>query len=264
MSECYEVTAVRFATAQTMRRNEFLHFDWYGAADGPMTADFYFWAVTGGDRVILFDTGFTETVANARHQQFLAPMTECLRELAISPVDVDTIVYSHLHYDHIGNLGLFPDADIVVQAAELDFWTSPMARRRLFAQVAEQDYLDDLVKAQSDGRVRCIYGDTPLAPGIDALDLAGHTAGQQGLRVQTARGGVVLASDAAHYAQEVSHDWPFQITDSLSGMYAAYDRLRALADAGDVVVPGHGAEVRADFPTRTFGDGGVLVRLGSA
>lgn len=262
MSGQYEVTAVRFATAPTVKEREFLHFDVYGVPNGPMTCDFYFWVLTGGGRVILFDTGFTEPVARAHDQQFLAPMTQCLHELGVSPAEVDTIVYSHLHFDHAGNLGLFPTAEIVIQAAELDFWTSPMARRPLFAMAAEQDYLDELVKADSDGRVRRIAGDTALAPGIDALDLSGHTAGQQGLRVQTAARPVVLASDAAHYVQEISDDWPFQITDSLSGMYAAYDRLRALQAAGDVVVPGHAAEVLTEFPARRFGDGGVLVRLG--
>jgi glyoxylase-like metal-dependent hydrolase (beta-lactamase superfamily II) len=262
MSERYEVTAVRFATAQTFKGREFLHFDVYGAQDGPMTCDFYFWLITGGDRVILFDTGFTEPVARAHNQQFLAPMTHCLRELAISPGDVDTIVYSHLHFDHAGNLGLFPNAQIVVQAAELDFWTSPMARRPLFAMAAEQDYLDDLVKADGQGRVRRIAGDTPLAAGIDAVELAGHTVGQQGLRVQTATRPVVLASDAVHFVQELEEDWPFQITDSLSGMYTAYDRLRTMQAAGDVIVPGHAAEVLTVFPARRFGDGGVLVQLG--
>jgi glyoxylase-like metal-dependent hydrolase (beta-lactamase superfamily II) len=261
VSEHYEVTAVRFATAPTARRQEFWHFDLYGAEDAPMTCDFYFWVITGGDQVILFDTGFTEPVAVAHNQQFLAPMAQCLAELGLTAGDVGTIIYSHLHYDHVGNLGLFPGAEIIVQGAELDFWTSPMARRPLFAMAAEQDYLDDLVAADAQGRVRRISGDTPLAAGIDALDLSGHTAGQQGLRVQTAARPVVLASDAAHYAQELSEDWPFQITDSLSGMYAAYDRLRAMQAAGDVIVPGHAAEVLADFPARRFGDGGVAVRV---
>jgi glyoxylase-like metal-dependent hydrolase (beta-lactamase superfamily II) len=261
LSARYDVRAVRFATAETVKSREFLHFEVYGAQDGPMVADFYFWVIMGGDRVILLDTGFAEPAARARGQHFLAPMTQCLRELALSPADVDTIVYSHLHYDHMGNLGLFPNAEIVIQAAELDFWTGPMARRRLFAYAADQDYLDELRQADADGRVRRITGDTPLAPGLDALDLRGHTAGQQGLRVQTAERPVVLASDAVHFAQEMSEDWPFQITDSLSGMYAAYDRLRALQDAGDVIVPGHAAEVRDDFPARTFGDGGAIVQL---
>jgi glyoxylase-like metal-dependent hydrolase (beta-lactamase superfamily II) len=262
MSGRYEVTAVRFATAATVSQREFLHFDIYGVPSRPMTCDFYFWVITGGDRVILFDTGFTEPVARAHDQQFLAPMTGCLHEMGISAGDVDTIVYSHLHFDHTGNLPLFPAAEIIVQSAELDFWTSPMARRRLFAMAAEQDYLDDLVKADAEGRVRRIAGDTPLAPGIDALDLSGHTVGQQGLRVQTAARPLVLASDAAHYVQEISDDWPFQMTDSLSGMYAAYDRLRVWQADGDVIVPGHDAEVLSGFPSREFGDGAALVRLG--
>jgi glyoxylase-like metal-dependent hydrolase (beta-lactamase superfamily II) len=262
MSERFEVTAVRFATAQTVRSREFWHFDLYGAQDGPMTCDFYFWVVAGADHVTLFDTGFTEAVARAHNQQFLAPISRCLSELDISPGDVGTIVFSHLHYDHVGNLELFPDAEIIVQAAEIDFWTSPMARRPLFAMAAEQQYLDELVKADADGRVRRITGDTPLLPGIDALDLSGHTAGQQGLRVQTAAGPLVLASDAAHYVQEIEQDWPFQIIDSLSGMYTAYDRLRAMRATGDVIVPGHAAEVLTRFPGRRFGDGGALVRLG--
>jgi hypothetical protein len=112
------------------------------------------------------------------------------------------------------------------------------------------------------GRIAGRAGARFSATAAGGLDLAGHTAGQQGLRMPAATRQVVLASDAAHYIQKIKGDWPFHIAERLPDMYAAHDRLRAMQAAGHVVVPGPAAEVFTGFPARRFGDGGVLVRLG--
>ena len=210
---------------------------------------------------MLLDTGFTEPVAQAHRFTLLASMHEGLHALGLSPNDVDTIIMSHLHFDHTGNLELFPNVEIVVQGAEMDFWSSAIARRTLFAATAEKSYLDQLARADSEGRVRRIHGDTGVAAGIEALALPGHTPGLQGLRIQTAERTIILAADSVHFFDELRNDWPFTAIDSLSSTYASYDRLRALEAAGDVLVPGHTTETIAEYASREFGSGGLVIDL---
>jgi glyoxylase-like metal-dependent hydrolase (beta-lactamase superfamily II) len=256
-----DVRAVRFAAHETRRSSSYLRWDVYGQADATFTISYFFWVVRGPHDVLLLDTGFDQPVAARRGQELVAPMRECLAAAEVDPGEVGTIVLSHLHFDHVGNLELFPQAELVVQAAELEFWSDPIALRPQFASVAERSYLDTVARADAAGRIRRITGDTTLAPGITAISLPGHTPGQQGLRIDGADHGVVLASDAVHYYDELRHDMTFVIVHDVAEMYRSYDRLRAYETSGDVVVPGHDTEVLDRFPTEPFGQGGVIVDL---
>jgi glyoxylase-like metal-dependent hydrolase (beta-lactamase superfamily II) len=77
------------------------------------------------------------------------------------------------------------------------------------------------------------------------------------VRVDTAGGPVVLASDATHFYANLQEDRPFAIVHSLPGMYAAFDRVRALAGGDDDrIVPGHDPLVLAP-PRRGTGTRGA-------
>jgi glyoxylase-like metal-dependent hydrolase (beta-lactamase superfamily II) len=62
-------------------------------------------------------------------------------------------------------------------------------------------------------------------------------------------GPVILASDAVHYYEELERDRPFSIVASLADMYATYDQIRELAEAGARVVAGHDPLVADRFGT---------------
>jgi len=89
----------------------------------------------------------------------------------------------------------------------------------------------------------------------------GHAAGLQVVRVQTAGGVVVLASDAAHLYENLEADRPTWIVHSLPDMYDAFDRVRELAGDGGVIVPGHDPEVVRRFPAAGTGLEDVAMRI---
>jgi glyoxylase-like metal-dependent hydrolase (beta-lactamase superfamily II) len=136
-----------------------------------------------------------------------------------------------------------------------------MVHRAMFSTGYVPEYVDAVLAAQADGRVRVLDGDADLGPGLAAVHLPGHTPGQQGLRVETAAGAVVLVSDAAHFPEELDHDWMFSHVDSVSSMYQSYDRLRALRTAGDTVIPGHSRGTQLSYPGRSFEGGGRIVDI---
>ena len=257
----HDVFAVRFAIDETTCSETFLRYGNYGKPDGTLLRAFYYWVVRGADEVVLFDCGFDQQVADRHGHGRVEPIGAGLEALSIAPGDVKLIVISHLHYDHVGNLAQFPNAEIAVQASEDEFWSSAMARRGLFSTLTEPEYMASLERARAEGRLRLLHGDTEVAGGIRALSLPGHTPGQQGLVVESAARPVVLASDALHFRAELDNDWPFMILSDLVGMYESFDKLRGLDDAGHLIVPGHGPEVAGDFEVVRYGSDGVIARL---
>ena len=89
------------------------------------------------------------------------------------------------------------------------------------------------------GRVRLYNGVVRLAPGITLHPAPGHSAGLQFVRVHTARGWVVLASDVSHFYENMEQYRPFSTCVSVADMLESHDLIRAAAPSLAHIVPGH-------------------------
>ena len=105
-----------------------------------------------------------------------------------------------------------------------------------------------MVRRVYAGRVRFHDGDAELAPGVSVHLIGGHTMGLQVVRVATRRGWVVVASDASHFYANMEEIRPFPIVYNLTDMVEGYDRLRALADSPEHIIPGHDPLVLERYP----------------
>ena len=176
-----------------------------------------------------------------------------------------TLVVTHLHYDHVGNLAAFPEAELVVPRKELDFWTGPQAARYQFAAHVEATEVGRLEEARRSGRVRLTDGTEEIVDGVTAIVVGGHSPGQQVTVVAAEEGDVVLTSDAVHFYEELELDRPFGVVADLEAMYGAYDLVKRLGAApGAIVVPGHDPEVMERFPDVGGQTSGLAVRVGGA
>jgi len=259
----YEVLAVRYGTRLTRRSEVFLHYEVYGEPDAETRMDYFFWVARSPERTVLIDCGFNERSGARRGRTMLCPPVPALERLGIAPDDIGLLIATHAHYDHIGNLGSFPAAELVMAEREYAFWTGPLGSRPLFAVSAEAEDIELLRQARKAGRLRLVSGRERAVGGIDVVDVGGHTPGQLIVLVATDRGEVVIASDALHYYEEMILDRPFTHVADLPAMFACFGLLRGLAaDGAREIVAGHDPDVMRRFPEAAGDAAGLAVRVG--
>lgn len=254
----YEVFALRYAMREARRANHFIGGDPH---DAPMPMDYYLWLIRGAGRVIVVDSGFTAEVAARRRRTFLRCPIEALRLLEVEAETVEHVVLTHLHYDHVGNFHRFPAAEFHLQEPDLHFAVGRHMRHPHLAHSYEVEDVVGIVRLNYAGRVRLHNGLVALAPGITLHPGPGHTPGMQFVRVNTARGAVVLASDVSHFYENMETGRPFPTCVSVADMIESYDRLRAAAPSPAHIVPGHDPLVMQRYPAPSPALGGIVVRL---
>ena len=123
----------------------------------------------------------------------------------------------------------------------------------------EADHVISMVRALYADRVCFHDGDAEIAPGVSLHRVGGHSDGLQVVRVETARGPVVIASDAMHFYANAETGNPFPIIYDLGAMAAGWRIAKKLAGGDDSrVIPGHDPLVRQRFPAVPGTDGEVV------
>ena len=172
---------------------------------------------------------------------------EVVRRAGVQPAEVPVALISHLHYDHWAGHSLFPKAQFWIQQDELGFWTGRHASMPAFRGSANVPALANLVTLNYGNRLKIIAGDNDVLPGLRLHRVGGHTAGLQILSVNTARGPVVLTSDASHFYHNVENRQPTQIITSLPEMLDGFETIHELAGPQKLIVAGHDPQVRERF-----------------
>jgi len=231
----YEVYALKYGERDTTA----CQFFYREPSHEPITLHYYVWLILGGSYPILVDTGFLDDDARARGIRNYVSPAAMVERAGVKPGDVPVALITHLHYDHWAGHSLFPGAEYWIQGDEVAFWTGPFGRSPAFRQSANVESLARLVTLNYANRVRIVDGDREVLPGLRVHRVGGHTAGLQIVSVETARGPVILTSDASHFYRNVEKRQPVQIITSLPEMLQAFETIDALAGAQKLIVAGH-------------------------
>jgi len=210
----------------------------------------------------LVDTGFAtgQSMTGRRFADFETP-AETLSKVGLEPKDVKTILLTHLHFDHAGNIAAFKDANILLQRSEYEGWKR--ALKLLSDQPADKSNwilssmnLDDIVRvdrAIADGRVTLVEGMHEVCPGI-TLRLAAdtHTFGSQWIEVTTPDGPYAVAGDAIASYANVERMWPPGYHQgNCWNLLDTYREIQSLVGQGQWprIVPGHDMELFRRVPS---------------
>ncbi|NKX54420.1 N-acyl homoserine lactonase family protein [Arthrobacter mobilis] len=265
MSDKYQVSIVKFGTRSTTKSDVYLNYHIYDYPDDPVDMDYFFWVIRNPERTVVVDTGFSQQGGQVRNRTFLIEPAKAFATLGVRAEDNPDVVVTHAHYDHIGNLDLFPDSNVFISQAEFDFWTSRMAERKQFAHSTEVPEIEYLKEVHGQGHIHTFTGRMSLAPGIELIEVGGHTPGQLIVVVDTDEGKAILASDAVHYYEEYEKDLPFLFVSDLPGMYQGFDLIRRLlSDGASHLVPGHDPDTLNRFKRQDDGElAGLVATIGS-
>ena len=146
----------------------------------------YAWYIEGAERKILVDTGATVDLFRARfgpeeYVETVQPIEEGLRRFGLTPEDIDIVILTHLHWDHVGLGFKFRKAKFVVQKAELDYANNP---HPMISHIYVKDTFKDL-------DFELVEGDLEIIEGVKVLFTPGHAPGGQSVAVNT-EGGLVI------------------------------------------------------------------------
>lgn len=158
--------------------------------------------IQGNGRNILVDTGggdpdSAEMKAGKHAQSFRSSEEapdQALRAIGVLPEQIDTVILSHLHWDHCYNNHLFPQAEFYIQKKELMEAVCPQPEFESVYESFSFGLLPPWARQQTKWKV--IDGAYDLCEGIRLLPLPGHSGGLQGVLVNTADGAFLLPSDA--------------------------------------------------------------------
>lgn len=242
----WQVHALKYAErANRTRGDSFILADNH---DAPHPIDYFIWVLRRGDQTILVDTGYDGDEATRRGRPIRMNAAEALAPLGLTPDDIDTLIVTHLHYDHAGGLHLFPNATLHMQAAEMAYATGPCMCHDALRMPFTADHVCEAVRRVYSGRVTFHDGEAEIADGVTVHCIGGHSRGLQCVRVRTEAGWLVLASDAAHFYENLILRKPFPLVVDIADMLDGFGKLEKLASANNLIVPGHDPMVRDVFP----------------
>ncbi len=223
------------------------------AEDGTLPIKRGGFLVRSSGRTVLVDTGIGTKDPQTPGGELLAN----LERLGVRPDEIDVVVNTHLHFDHVGwncterdgaYVPTFPKAEYWISRTEWEFWTDP-------AVVAEEGphLTTNVLPLKDSPQLHLVEGEAALTPELSLLPTPGHTPGHCSLAVASAGERAIILGDVAHHPLHLVRIWIAAIDElprvSRRTKRALAERLieeQLLVAAGHFTPDSFGRLVRAD------------------
>ncbi len=199
----------------------------------------FIWYLEGPRQNIIVDAGSTpEYMVQGRRVEAIQTLEEGLNKLGLEASDIDIIIATHLHHDHIALARRFSNAKIIVQKAELEFARNP---HPFFKARQPRNYTDLIEGLNFD----VIEGDIKFDEGIELLLTPGHTPGGQSVAVKTSGGNSIITGwcciqeDFDPPPEVKAKGFSFMLPGLHTNLMQAYESISRVIELSDIVVPVH-------------------------
>jgi glyoxylase-like metal-dependent hydrolase (beta-lactamase superfamily II) len=170
--------------------------------------------IRSDERLILVDTGLGPAVdeegESIEGESRRGKLLWNLAAMGIPPGDVEIVVITHMHADHVGWstrrsdrgwVPVFGNAAYYVQRAEWDFWTHPQ-------QLSENAFIRrSALPLEAAGRLKLVRGEVAVTDEVRLLPTPGHTPGHQSVVIRSGREVAIYAGDLAHHPSMLEQGW---------------------------------------------------------
>jgi N-acyl homoserine lactone hydrolase len=241
---------------------------------GDREIPYCFTVLRSAEHTILVDAGYRHAgrgreLADEDGITLWRDPAELLGRVGARPEDVDAILVTHAHFDHLGNVAAFPHATVYIQRRELEKWawavSLPRAMDWLKQGVSIED-LTGLLQLARQGRLRLVEGAcADVFPGISLVpDFDTHTYGHQHVVIRNASSGVwVVPGDVMYlYAniEGIDGDGRYVPIGLAMGsqencLLALDELMRVTGGQTSRILPGHERLLWQRHPSAQFGDG---------
>ena len=158
-----------------------------------------------------------------------------LKKIGVDPLDIKTVIITHLHWDHCSNNPLFKNAEFIVQRKEMIHALSPIPLQKSIYGWGGDSIPPFLEMAN---HYKIIDGDFHVTNGLDLVLIPSHTPGIQGVMVQGEKKRYFLAGDSLPLYENFENGFiPSSLNTSMEEYYRSYERIQSLG--ADVILPGH-------------------------
>lgn len=189
---------------------------------GQVRMNFGCYLITNGDRTVMIDSGIGDAAGPPGMIAGLMPAA--VDGLGIVRESVELVIYTHMHYDHIGGSQrdgkvVFPNARHVFHEKEWEHWKSQdtdfgKAAQNIVVPLLEADMID------------FISGDRELLPGITAIESFGHTPGHLSVTITSDGTRTFVGGDVSNHPFQVEHpDWSLPVDNDHQKAAGTRDRI---------------------------------------
>ncbi|EPZ42931.1 N-acyl homoserine lactonase family protein [Alicyclobacillus acidoterrestris] len=254
----------------------------YGAHnEGTIKLPYCYAVIKGNGHTIMVDVGYNyKEYGKVLAERFGVinwrdPKT-VLKEVGIQPEEVDTVLVTHAHFDHFGNVEDFPNARFYIQEQEFTKWLWALALPKQFEWLQGAMDPGDMLRATQlavEGRLVLVDGDLEnVLPNIDLFAAPDtHTFGSQFIRVRNAEGSDawILAGDLAYVFENIEgrdKDGVYVPVGLASGsqvnLLLTTDKMMNLVDRDPRrIIPVHEERLVEVFPSRISSEGLHIVEI---
>jgi glyoxylase-like metal-dependent hydrolase (beta-lactamase superfamily II) len=241
----YEIYAVKFS-GPFSSSGAFVMWmkDWEAVVE----RNYYFWCLKSSDHAVLVDAGVSPELARKKTLANYVNPARLLEAMGVDVNEINHVILTHLHWDHVDGVTLFPHAKIYVQRAERDFWLDDkMALQSPFTFFLNEQSRNTLKECEGDSRMILLDGDRQILPGIECLLAPGHSIALQAVAVNTEKGIAILGSDCAHLFRNYEEEWPSALIIDMVAWVNSIKDLKSRVSHPELLFPGHDPLMTSKF-----------------